>query len=124
MAGISCTMSAIESLKIRGYDIVAVVFVDHKDQDECAGSNYEAVSEIFKNVYKDPYFNYNSIFQISNLPPPIADGNGSPKGIDNALLEWFSSPSNQKVFDNVLEHIMKFHAISTKSNNSLVKRGT
>ncbi|KDP22928.1 hypothetical protein JCGZ_01765 [Jatropha curcas] len=69
LGGISGTISAYESLKLRGYDIVAVVFEDHG-----------LVNEV-------PLLSYLQNRVPVVLLPPV------PQDMSNDLVEWFGSSS-------------------------------
>ncbi|GMY35413.1 bifunctional dethiobiotin synthetase/7,8-diamino-pelargonic acid aminotransferase, mitochondrial [Fagus crenata] len=84
LGGISGTISAYESLKLRGYDIVAVVFEDHG-----------LVNEI-------PLLSYlRNRVPVLVLPPV-------PKDLSNDLMEWFDE--SRGVFDSLKEKMLSAYS--------------
>ncbi|KAA8539414.1 hypothetical protein F0562_026106 [Nyssa sinensis] len=98
LSGISGTISAYESLKLRGYDVV-VVLEDHN-----------LVNEV-------PLFSYlqNRVHML--VLPPV------PQDMSNSLVEWFDE--SQNVFNSLkeimlsafLERIQKLHDMPKKAGN-------
>ncbi|XP_048133501.1 bifunctional dethiobiotin synthetase/7,8-diamino-pelargonic acid aminotransferase, mitochondrial isoform X2 [Rhodamnia argentea] len=80
LGGISATISAYESLRIRGYDVVAVVFEDHGLLNE------EPLMAYFRN-------------RVPVLVLPHV-----PEDLSNDLMEWFTD--SRSIFD-MLKNIMK-----------------
>ncbi|ONK70534.1 uncharacterized protein A4U43_C05F34710 [Asparagus officinalis] len=77
LGGISATISAYESLKIRGYDVIAVVLADHGLSNEVSLMSY-----LRKSV------------DVLVLPP-------IPQDPSNNLVDWFCGSSN--IFDSLRE---------------------
>ncbi|MED6191570.1 Bifunctional dethiobiotin synthetase/7,8-diamino-pelargonic acid aminotransferase, mitochondrial [Stylosanthes scabra] len=99
LGGISGTISAYESLTLRGYDVVAVVFEDHGLLNEGPVMSY------MRN--KVPVL----------VLPPV------PKDPSNDLMEWFEGSHN--LFSNLreimvsayLERVKKFHDMPRKARD-------
>lgn len=84
LGGISGTISAYESLKLRGYDIAAVVFEDHG-----------LVNEM-------PLLSYlRNRVPVLVLPPV-------PKDLSNDLMEWFDE--SRGVFDSLKEEMLSAYS--------------
>lgn len=83
LGGISTTISAYESLKVRGYDIVAIVLEGHGLQNEISLLSY------LRN--RVPVF----------VLPPI------PKEPSNNLIDWFCESS--VVFSSLQEVMLSYH---------------
>lgn len=99
LGGISGTISAYESLTLRGYDVVAIVFEDHGLLNE------------------GPLLSYvRNKVPVLVLPPV-------PKDPSNDLMEWFEGSFN--VFNNLkeimlsayFERIQKLHEMPTKARD-------
>ncbi|XP_027176502.1 bifunctional dethiobiotin synthetase/7,8-diamino-pelargonic acid aminotransferase, mitochondrial [Coffea eugenioides] len=97
LGGISGTISAYESLKLRGYDVVAIVFEDHGLTNEVPLSSY------LQN--RIPLF----------VLPPV------PQDMSNDLVEWFEK--SQTVFSSLkdvmlsafLRRVRKLHHMRKKA---------
>eukprot|EP00257_Ricinus_communis_P019961 XP_015579090.1 bifunctional dethiobiotin synthetase/7,8-diamino-pelargonic acid aminotransferase, mitochondrial isoform X2 [Ricinus communis] len=96
LGGISGTISAYESLKLRGYDIVAVVFEDHG-----------LVNEV-------PLLSYlrNRVPVI--LLPPV------PKDMSNDLVEWFAD--SEKIFNSLKDIMVSDFLKRTERLNEMPKK--
>eukprot|EP01134_Creolimax_fragrantissima_P005964 CFRG5964T1 len=110
LGGISSTLSAYESLVIRGYDVVAVAFMDE-------GVNSNSFTEIMKTVYPShtPMAERNPIpvLRLPSLPPPeVTD-----------LSNWYSDKVNEELFDNLYRALVDFQSARVREVSSLAKRG-
>lgn len=93
LGGISGTISAYESLKLRGYDVVAVVFEDHGLLNE------------------GPLMSYMQNKVPVLVLPPI------PKDPSNDLMEWFKS--SHYVFSNLKEIMLSAYFERIKKLHSM-----
>ncbi len=94
LGGISTTLGAYEALRLRGYDVPAIVlFPEH-------GSILENEHSIERNVDLE----YTSIFRAPNLPAP-----------ENSLEEYFENADVVSFFQNLLGHIRFVNAASETS---------
>ncbi|KAM3762418.1 hypothetical protein ACB098_01G343900 [Castanea mollissima] len=84
LGGISGTISAYESLKLRGYDIAAVVFEDHGLVNEMPLMSY-----------------LRNRVPVLVLPPV-------PKDLSNDLMEWFDE--SRGVFDSLKEEMLSAYS--------------
>ncbi|XP_050217173.1 bifunctional dethiobiotin synthetase/7,8-diamino-pelargonic acid aminotransferase, mitochondrial [Mercurialis annua] len=96
LGGISGTISAYESLKLRGYDIAAVVFEDHGLTNEV------------------PLLSYlrNRVPVI--LLPPV------PKDMSNDLVEWFAE--SEKIFNSLKEVMLSDFSKRVQRLNEMPKK--
>lgn len=83
LGGISATVSAYESLKIRGYDVTAIILVDHGLSNEVPLKSYLR----------------NSVDVL--VLPPI------PEDPSNNLIDWFCESS--EVFSSLQEKMLSAH---------------
>ena len=93
LGGISCTLSAFESLVIRGYDVKAVVVVEGSRQDGAPLDNAPAIRAVLKKARADapPVF---------ALPPLPVDS-------QVPLDDWYLS--SEKVFQAVWQELQEGH---------------
>lgn len=92
LGGISATISAYETLKLRGYDVIAVILEDHYLSNEMPLLSY------LKNRV-----------HVLVLPPV-------PQDMKNNLMDWFSESS--KIFSTLQEmmqsaHLSRIHRLHT-----------
>ncbi|CAI9098544.1 OLC1v1035210C1 [Oldenlandia corymbosa var. corymbosa] len=97
LGGISATISAYESLKLRGYDVVAVIFEDHGLVNEVPLSSY-----------------------LQNRVPVILLP-AVPQDMSDNLLEWFEK--SQPVFNSVKEMLLSAFQERTQKLLEMPKRG-
>ncbi|KAF5456289.1 hypothetical protein F2P56_025788 [Juglans regia] len=96
LGGISGTISAYESLKLRGYDIAAVVFEDHG-----------LVNEV-------PLLSYlRNRVPVLVLPPV-------PEDLSNDLMEWFDE--SRGVFDSLKEKMLSAYSERIKRLRGMPKK--
>lgn len=94
LGGISATISAFESLHIRGYDLELVCqFEDSKYQ------NHE---------YLKDYFSRKDIHTLSLPPPPERDHD--PKADKQAMSEYYTKMSSLSRVEETLHHLTSKHA--------------
>ncbi|KAJ6829108.1 bifunctional dethiobiotin synthetase/7,8-diamino-pelargonic acid aminotransferase, mitochondrial [Iris pallida] len=99
LGGISATVSAYESLKIRGYDVTAIILVDHGLSNEV------------------PLISYlrNSVDVL--VLPPI------PEDPSNNLIDWFCESSEvfsslqEKMFSAHVKRLQRLHDMPQKAGN-------
>ncbi|KAE8056780.1 hypothetical protein FH972_013519 [Carpinus fangiana] len=96
LGGISGTISAYESLKLRGYDVVAVVFEDHG-----------LVNEV-------PLLSYLRNRVPVHVLPPI------PEDLSNDLMEWFDESCG--VFDSLKEKMLSAYSERIKRLHDMPKK--
>ncbi|XP_021808925.1 bifunctional dethiobiotin synthetase/7,8-diamino-pelargonic acid aminotransferase, mitochondrial [Prunus avium] len=96
LGGISGTISAYESLKIRGYDVVAVVFEDHGLVNEVPLASY------FRNSVP-----------VLVLPP-------IPQDLSDDLMEWYDDAHN--VFDSLMEIMLSAYTERIKRLHDMPRR--
>lgn len=84
LGGVSTTLAAYEALRIRGYDVPAIVFFQEN------GSLLENEASVQKHVEKDGTI----VFQAPHLPPP-----------DVPLAEYFNGPEADKFFLDLYNHL-------------------
>ncbi|KAM2039774.1 hypothetical protein ACFX1T_013182 [Malus domestica] len=96
LGGISGTISAYESLKLRGYDVVAVVLEDHGLVNEVPLGSY------FRNS-----------LPVLVLPP-------IPQNLSDDLVEWYDDTQN--VFDSLMEIMLLAHSERIKRLHNMPKR--
>ncbi|KAL5775185.1 hypothetical protein ACOSP7_012742 [Xanthoceras sorbifolium] len=96
LGGISGTISAYESLKLRGYDVVAVVFEDHG-----------LVNEV-------PLMSYLRNRVPVLVLPPI------PQDSSNDLMEWFDASHN--VFNSLKDIMLSAHSKRIQRLHDMAKR--
>lgn len=84
LGGVSTTIAAYEALRIRGYDIPAIIFFAEED------SELENEASVERHVEKDN----TSVFQAPHLPPR-----------DVPLAEYFRAPNVDQFFSNLCKHL-------------------
>ncbi|ETS83587.1 hypothetical protein PFICI_05463 [Pestalotiopsis fici W106-1] len=95
LGGISLTISAFESLKIRGYDVEAILLF-REDQY----NNWEYLTEYFKEHYNIP------VYTVS--PPPARDA-VSAETDAQAMKEYYKEASRLPVMHDILKHLDSKH---------------
>ncbi|KAM5553913.1 bifunctional dethiobiotin synthetase/7,8-diamino-pelargonic acid aminotransferase, mitochondrial [Rosa sericea] len=96
LGGISGTISAYETLKLRGYDVVAVVLEDHGLVNEVPLASYLR----------------NSV-PVLVLPPV-------PQDLSDDLMEWYDGAHS--VFDSLMEIMLSAHSERVKRLHDMPKR--
>lgn len=96
LGGISGTISAYETLKLRGYDVVAVVLEDHGLVNEVPLASYLR----------------NSV-PVLVLPPV-------PQDLSDDLMEWYDDARN--VFDSLMEIMLSAYSERMKRFHDMPKR--
>ncbi|CAN1292283.1 Bifunctional dethiobiotin synthetase/7,8-diamino-pelargonic acid aminotransferase, mitochondrial [Linum perenne] len=96
LGGISGTVSAYESLKLRGYDVVAVVFVDH------GLANEDSLQSYFRNRV------------------PILVLPSIPSDMSNDLVEWFRD--SDKLFDSLRDIMLSAFEERIRRLNDMPKK--
>ncbi|KAK3041120.1 hypothetical protein RJ639_027572 [Escallonia herrerae] len=97
LGGISGTISAYESLRLRGYDVAAIIFEDHN-----LGNEVPLLSYLRNRV------------PVLVLPPV-------PRGISENLIEWFEKSSSvfcslkEIMLTTFLERIQRLHDMPKKA---------
>ncbi|PVH96114.1 PLP-dependent transferase [Periconia macrospinosa] len=108
LGGIACTISASESLIMRGYDIAAVVCFDDKGK--------------YKNSeYLRTYFEERDIaaFEL----PWIPDLHGSNAEYESAKMrEYYGAESNSQGLYNLADHLIDQHSMRLKELDSIAVR--
>ncbi|KAK6194153.1 hypothetical protein LQW54_011726 [Pestalotiopsis sp. IQ-011] len=95
LGGISLTISAYESLLIRGYDIEAILLFR-----EDMYRNYEYLTEYFKDNYRIP------VFAVD--PPPARDAS-SPESDAQAMKDYYKEASRLPAMHDILKHLDSRH---------------
>lgn len=96
LGGISGTISAYESLKIRGYDVIAIVFADHGLVNE------------------KPLLSYLRNRVPVHVLPPV------PEDLSNDLMEWFDE--SYDVFDSLKEKMLLAYSERIKRLHEMPKK--
>ncbi|XP_077238285.1 adenosylmethionine-8-amino-7-oxononanoate transaminase [Tasmannia lanceolata] len=96
LGGISGTISAYESLKIRGYDVVAVILEDHGLLNEVSLLSY-----------------LRNRVHVLVLPPV-------PQDPSNNLMEWFDE--SHKVFNSLQEIMLSAHSERIRRLHDMAKK--
>ncbi|KAK9418499.1 hypothetical protein SUNI508_07987 [Seiridium unicorne] len=95
LGGISLTISAYESLKIRGYDIEAIVLF-HEDHYK----NWEYLTEYFKEHHGIPVY---------SLPPPPPRETRSEHTDEQMMTDYYSGNSQAPATYSILQHLDEKH---------------
>lgn len=96
LGGISTTISAYESLKVRGYDVVAIVLEDHGLQNEISLLSYLR--------------NRVPVFVLPSIPEEPSDN----------LIDWFCDSG--KVFSSLQEMMLSYHKKRTQRLHDMRKK--
>lgn len=86
LGGVSVTLAAYEALRIRGYDVSAIVFFEQE------GSELENEATVENVVQKDG----TSVFQAPRIPP-----------MEVPLSDYFRAPEVGEFFLNLYEHLQR-----------------
>ncbi|KNC81657.1 hypothetical protein, variant [Sphaeroforma arctica JP610] len=110
LGGISSTLSAYESLIVRGYDVVALAVLDDT-------TNSDALTEIMRDVYPahTPLSGTQplNIVRLPEIPPPeVTD-----------LSSWYATPEHEAMFDSLYRTVCAWQADHVREVTSLQSRG-
>jgi len=114
LGGISTTLSAYESLMIRGYTVVALVMIDQPNSHLMGNADY--IKEQLVSRYSSGQHNHNHLhsrsshgdssnsWQISNVPAIISFSSLPPQK-SQLLHNWFQD--NERSFTELFQHIQR-----------------
>lgn len=97
LGGISTTISAFESLKLRGYDVEAILMFRNKEY-----KNDEYLSEYFRDGHAGT-----PVVAITKAPPEKSNSFPTPDSI--AMSRYYDDASQNKNVRSVLDHLQQQH---------------
>lgn len=95
LGGISTTLSAYEALRLRGYDVPAIVLIPHSD--------IELENE--RSIERGVDLDHTTVFLAPSLPP-----------LEQSLEQYFGSEEVTCFYRNLLEHM---HTVRAQAENAL-----
>lgn len=100
--GISSTITALESLRSRGYTIHAIVFIDQSNSRKF--TNATVIESILNNIYQNvPGDSLSKSEWSIGKKPKVFSLTPTPKNKNTLLHSWFQE--NEKVFNDLFDHI-------------------
>ncbi|KAI2617756.1 PLP-dependent transferase [Hypoxylon sp. NC1633] len=103
LGGISLTLSAFESLRLRGYDVEAVlVFQDNKYNNE---------------EYLRKYFTEGHNIPVASLPKPPAREDGEADA--RMMSEYYDQQTASMTASDILDHLNRRHRVRTERLESM-----
>ncbi|MCL4419324.1 aminotransferase class III-fold pyridoxal phosphate-dependent enzyme, partial [Patescibacteria group bacterium] len=122
LGGISATVCAYESLRIRGYTVHAILMID---RDHNAAGNFDLLEEYFERTYRnipgDKDDNGHRQWSLG-YPPKIFRLSAIPEDKATLLHTWFHT--NEEPFLNVFDHVNESVSKEWKSYVEMTQAGS